>query len=81
MLLTGPLHATLHLFAAVHTLAIGAELIDQRRAATAVHAVPAAWPTCSDELPTDAPAAHRGGGRQRTARGPCRAGERPRRSR
>jgi len=41
VLLTGPLHASLHLFAAVHTLAIGAELTDQPSVATAVHAVPA----------------------------------------
>ena len=40
VLLTGPLHATLHLFAAVHTLALGAELTDQPADATAVHAVP-----------------------------------------
>lgn len=39
--LTGPLHATLHLHAAVHTLAIGAHLIDDVAAATAVHCVPA----------------------------------------
>jgi len=40
VLLTGPLHATLHLFAAVHTLWLGAHLTDQPNAATAVHAVP-----------------------------------------
>lgn len=38
---TGPLHATLHLFAAVHTLCVGAHLIDDVRDATAVHCVPA----------------------------------------
>lgn len=40
VLLTGPLHATLHLFAAVHTLALGAELTDEPERATLVHAVP-----------------------------------------
>ncbi|RIJ70593.1 synthetase [Nakamurella silvestris] len=40
VLLTGPLHATLHLFAAVHTLWLGAHLTDERRHATAVHCVP-----------------------------------------
>jgi len=40
VLLTGPLHATLHLFAAVHTLWLGAHLTDERRGATAVHCVP-----------------------------------------
>lgn len=41
VLLTGPLHATMHLFAAVHTLWLGAELTDRPDHATAVHAVPA----------------------------------------
>lgn len=41
VLLTGPLHATLHLFAAVHTLAAGAELTDDPTRATLAHAVPA----------------------------------------
>ena len=40
VLLTGPLHATLHLFAAVHTLWLGAQLTDRADRATAVHAVP-----------------------------------------
>lgn len=40
VLLTGPLHATLHLFAAVHTLAGGAELTDAPERATIAHAVP-----------------------------------------
>lgn len=39
--LTGPLHATLHLFAAIHTLCVGAHLTDDVREATAVHCVPA----------------------------------------
>jgi acyl-CoA synthetase (AMP-forming)/AMP-acid ligase II len=49
------LHATLHLFAAVHTLALGAELTDQPANATAVHAVPAVLGDLLDALPTDAP--------------------------
>jgi long-chain acyl-CoA synthetase len=40
VLLTGPLQATLHLFAAVHTLWLGAHLTDDADRATAVHAVP-----------------------------------------
>lgn len=40
VLLTGPLHSTLHLFAAVHTLWLGAHLTDDPAAATAAHAVP-----------------------------------------
>ena len=40
VLLTGPLTATLHLFAALHTLWLGAELTDETSSATAVHAVP-----------------------------------------
>ena len=52
VLLTGPLHATLHLFAAVHTLWLGAHLTDQRSAATAVHAVP----TVLADLLADPPA-------------------------
>jgi len=40
VLLTGSLHATLHLFAAVHILWLGGRLTDRRGAATAVHAVP-----------------------------------------
>ena len=55
VLLTGPLHATLHLFAAVHTLAIGAELTDRPGDATAVHAVPAVLADLLDALPAAAP--------------------------
>ena len=40
VLLTGPLDSTLHLFAAVHTLWLGAHLTDDPATATAVHAVP-----------------------------------------
>lgn len=39
--LTGPLHATLHLHAAIHTLCLGAHLVDDVSRATAVHTVPA----------------------------------------
>jgi acyl-CoA synthetase (AMP-forming)/AMP-acid ligase II len=55
VLLTGPLHATLHLFAAVHTLVMGAELTDRAEQATAVHAVPAVFADLLDALPPDAP--------------------------
>lgn len=50
VLLTGPLHATMHLFAAVHTLSIGAHLVDDPAIATAAHAVPARLATLLDEL-------------------------------
>ncbi len=40
VLLTGPLHSTLHLFAAVHTLWLGAHLTDDPATATAAHVVP-----------------------------------------
>ncbi len=40
VLLTGPLTASLHLFAALHTLRLGGEITDSVAAATAVHAVP-----------------------------------------
>jgi len=55
VLLTGPLHATMHLFAAVHTLALGAELTDQPAQATAVHAVPAVLADLLRSLPAGAP--------------------------
>jgi len=55
VLLTGPLRATLHLFAAVHTLAIGAELTDQPAAATAVHAVPEVLADLLDAPPGPGP--------------------------
>lgn len=55
VLLTGPLHATLHLFAAVHTLALGAELTDRPANATAVHAVPAVLAELLDALPAGGP--------------------------
>jgi long-chain acyl-CoA synthetase len=41
VLITGPLHATMHLFAAVHALWLGACVTDDPSQATAVHAVPA----------------------------------------
>ncbi|GGL88252.1 class I adenylate-forming enzyme family protein [Nakamurella endophytica] len=40
VLLTGPLHSTLHLFGALHTLWLGARLTDRPAEATAAHAVP-----------------------------------------
>lgn len=50
VLLTGPLHATMHLFAAVHTLAVGAHLVDDPASATAAHTVPSRLATLLDEL-------------------------------
>lgn len=41
VLLTGPLHATMHLFGALHALWCGACVTDDPAQATAVHAVPA----------------------------------------
>ncbi|MGV8874670.1 MAG: class I adenylate-forming enzyme family protein [Rhodococcus sp. (in: high G+C Gram-positive bacteria)] len=41
VLITGPVHATMHLFAAVHALWLGACVTDDPAEATAVHAVPA----------------------------------------
>ncbi|NUP26311.1 MAG: AMP-binding protein [Nocardia sp.] len=41
VLLTGPLHATMHLFGALHALWCGACVTDDPRDATVVHAVPA----------------------------------------
>ncbi|MDV6231272.1 AMP-binding protein [Rhodococcus cercidiphylli] len=41
VLITGPLHATMHLFAAVHALWLGACVTDDPAQATAAHAVPA----------------------------------------
>ena len=55
VLLTGPLHATMHLFAAVHTLWLGAELTDRPGRATAVHAVPAMLADLLADLPPTAP--------------------------
>jgi len=55
VLLTGPLQATLHLHAAVHTLVIGAELTDDARSATAAHCVPAVLESLLDSLPGGAP--------------------------
>lgn len=52
--LTGPLSATLHLFAAVHALSLGAHLTDRPGTATAVHAVPAALHALLDGLPAGA---------------------------
>ncbi|MGS0688523.1 AMP-binding enzyme [Nakamurella sp. GG22] len=55
VLLTGPLHATLHLFAAVHALSVGAEITDRQQDATVTHAVPARLAGLLSELPVDAP--------------------------
>jgi acyl-coenzyme A synthetase/AMP-(fatty) acid ligase len=41
VLITGPLHATMHLFGALHALSVGACVTDDADTATAVHAVPA----------------------------------------
>jgi acyl-CoA synthetase (AMP-forming)/AMP-acid ligase II len=55
VLLTGPLHATLHLHAAVHTLVIGAELTDEAESATSAHCVPAVLSSLLASLPEGAP--------------------------
>ncbi len=55
VLLTGPMHATMHLFAAVHALATGAHLVDDPTTAAAAHAVPARLSQLLDELPAGAP--------------------------
>ncbi|WP_354528680.1 AMP-binding protein [Nakamurella sp. UYEF19] len=49
LLLTGPLHSTLHLFGAVHALWLGAHLTDESTEATAAHVVPAALDRLLDE--------------------------------
>ena len=54
VLLTGPLHATMHLFAAVHTLALGAELTDRPELASVVHAVPPVLADLLAMLPANA---------------------------
>nr|WP_296776876.1 AMP-binding protein [Rhodococcus sp. (in: high G+C Gram-positive bacteria)] len=41
VLVTGPLHATMHLFGAVHALTLGACVTDDEETATVAHAVPA----------------------------------------
>ena len=51
VLLTGPLHATMHLFAAVHALSIGACVTDRSEIATATHAVPAVLRAVLDRAP------------------------------
>lgn len=55
VLLTGPLHATLHLFAAVHTLAVGAELTDRPEHATALHCVPTVLEKILRDVPDSTP--------------------------
>ncbi len=74
MLLTGPLHATLHLFAAVHTLALGAELTDRPEDATAVHAVPPVLADLLDALPETAPLRTAVVAGTRVVRRDCRTG-------
>jgi acyl-CoA synthetase (AMP-forming)/AMP-acid ligase II len=51
VLIDGPLTSTLHLFAAVHAWAIGAQLTDRPEEATAVHAVPQGVAALVDALP------------------------------
>lgn len=53
--ITGPLHSTMHLFAAVHALAVGAHLTDDPSRASAAHAVPSRLATLLDELDPDSP--------------------------
>lgn len=53
--LTGPLHATLHLFGAVHALWLGAHLTDVLTEATVVHCVPTVLMSLLASLPTGAP--------------------------
>ena len=55
VLLTGPLHATLQLFAAAHALSVGAEITDRPEQATAAHAVPTRLAGLLTQLPVDAP--------------------------
>lgn len=49
--LTGPLVGTLHLFAAVHTLAVGAELTDDLARAGVIHCVPSFLHALLEDLP------------------------------
>lgn len=51
ILVTGPLHATMHLFAAVHALWLGACVTDDTATATAAHAVPAVLGKLIDTAP------------------------------
>ncbi|OZE80699.1 synthetase [Rhodococcus sp. 15-649-1-2] len=51
VLVTGPLHATMHLFAAVHALWVGACVTDDPRGATVAHAVPAVLRTLVETAP------------------------------
>lgn len=55
ILLTGPLSSTLHLFAALHTLALGAELTDRPERADAAHLVPTVLARLLDRLGSDLP--------------------------
>ncbi|MBX5329876.1 AMP-binding protein [Rhodococcus fascians] len=49
--ITGPLHATMHLFAALHALWLGACVTDDRARATVVHAVPAVLRDVAPRMP------------------------------
>lgn len=51
VLITGPLHATMHLFAAVHALWVGACVTDDAAAATVAHVVPAVLRTVMTGAP------------------------------
>ncbi|WP_186627881.1 AMP-binding enzyme [Rhodococcus sp. BP22] len=51
VLVTGPLHATMHLFASVHALWIGACVTDDSASATVAHAVPAVLRDLLDRAP------------------------------
>ncbi|MGA9871272.1 MAG: AMP-binding protein [Rhodococcus sp. (in: high G+C Gram-positive bacteria)] len=51
VLVTGPLHATMHLFAAVHALWLGACVTDAAASATVTHAVPAVLRTLVGTVP------------------------------
>lgn len=53
--ITGPLHSTMQLFAAVHALAVGAHVVDDPALATAAHAVPSRLATLLTELAPAAP--------------------------
>lgn len=55
VLLAGPLHSTLYLFAALHTLWLGAELTDRAAEATAVHCVPMVLAGLLDDPPERGP--------------------------
>ncbi|MDJ0392198.1 AMP-binding protein [Rhodococcus sp. G-MC3] len=51
VLVTGPLHATMHLFGAVHALTLGACVTDNELDATVAHAVPSVLRTLVEHAP------------------------------